>query len=117
MILLSENLKALRKAKNKKQADMFADLGITQARWSSYEKGIANPSLDDLARIADYFNVSETQLLRYDMSDQLPANAMIKQDVVIMATPTQKDIYKKIRSGIISATSSLQIILNSLPDE
>lgn len=96
---------------------MFTELGITQARWSTYEKGVAHPSLDDLSRIADYFNVSETQLLRYDMSGQTPVNMMIKQDAGPLPGQKQKDVYKTIRAGILSATTSLQTILNSLPDE
>ncbi len=48
----------LRKEKNLSQKQVSADLGISQALLSHYEKGIRECGLDFLIRIADYYDVS-----------------------------------------------------------
>lgn len=48
---------------------MFESLGFTQARWSAWEAGKARPNLEDFIKIAQYFNVSETDLLHGNFFD------------------------------------------------
>ncbi len=48
----------LRKEKNLSQKQASADLGISQALLSHYEKGIRECGLDFLIKIAEYYNVS-----------------------------------------------------------
>lgn len=70
MNFFDKNLKTLRKKKGLRQQDMKIVIGFTQARWSSYESGVAQPGLDDFIRIADYFCISETDLLHKDISKE-----------------------------------------------
>lgn len=53
----------LRKERNISQKQAAADLGISQALLSHYEKGIRECGLDFLVRIADYYDVSCDYLL------------------------------------------------------
>lgn len=53
----------LRKKKGISQKDACADLGISQALLSHYEKGIRECGLDFLVRLADYYEVSVDYLL------------------------------------------------------
>ncbi len=56
-------LKQLRKAKGLSQQRLATDLNTNQNTISRYETGERQPSIDELIRIADYFNVSVDYLL------------------------------------------------------
>ncbi len=60
---IGKNLALLRKEKGLSQKQAAADLGISQALLSHYEKGIRECGLDFLVRAADYFDVSSDYLL------------------------------------------------------
>ena len=55
---LSENLKYLRKLKNKSQREIAKELNISHGTWGNYESGTREPSIDSLIKICDYFDVS-----------------------------------------------------------
>lgn len=59
----SQNIKTLRKRHKNTQEDMANALGIGRGRWAKYEEGRAEPPLDLLRRIAEYFDVSLDRLL------------------------------------------------------
>ena len=56
-------LKELRKKKGISQLRMATDLNTTQNTISRYETGEREPGIDELIKIADYFNVSVDYLL------------------------------------------------------
>ena len=56
-------LKELRKAKGISQLKLALDLNTTQNTISRYETGEREPSINELIKIADYFNVSIDYLL------------------------------------------------------
>ena len=72
------NLAALRRDSGLSQKKVSADLGISQALLSHYEKGIREPSFDFLIRCADYFDCSVDYLLGRtndkDRGDEYPAD-------------------------------------------
>ena len=51
-------LKEIRKAKGISQLKLALDLNTNQNTVSRYETGEREPSISDLIKIADYFNVS-----------------------------------------------------------
>ena len=51
-------LKELRKAKGISQLKLALDLSMTQNTISRYETGDREPGINELIKIADYFNVS-----------------------------------------------------------
>ena len=57
-------LKELRKAKGISQLKLALDLNTTQNTISRYETGEREPSINELIKIADYFNVSIDYLLK-----------------------------------------------------
>ncbi len=59
----SRNITLQRKERKISQKQAAADLGISQALLSHYEKGIRECGLDFLTKIADYYNVSCDYLL------------------------------------------------------
>ena len=56
-------LSLLRKEKGISQKEAAANLGVSQALLSHYEKGIRECGLDFLVRAADFYNVSTDYLL------------------------------------------------------
>lgn len=64
----SRTLALLRKERNISQRTAAADLGISQALLSHYEKGIREPGLAFVVRACDYYQVSADYLLGRTMS-------------------------------------------------
>ena len=56
-------LKELRKKKGMSQLRLATDLNTTQNTISRYETGEREPGIDELIKIADYFNVSVDYLV------------------------------------------------------
>ena len=56
-------LKELRKKKGISQLRLASDLNTTQNTISRYETGEREPGIDELIKIADYFNVSVDYLI------------------------------------------------------
>lgn len=56
-------LKELRKKKGISQLRLATDLNTTQNTISRYETGEREPGIDELIKIADYFNISVDYLI------------------------------------------------------
>ena len=56
--MLHERLRALRLEKGLRQKDLLETLELSSARYSQYESGKRVPSLDQLMRIADFYDVT-----------------------------------------------------------
>lgn len=56
-------IKELRKKKGLSQLRLATDLNTTQNTISRYETGEREPGIDELIKIADYFNVSVDYLI------------------------------------------------------
>lgn len=63
MINFSDNLKQLRKERNLTQNDIAKILNISRQAYSKYEKGLSEPSLNSLVKLANYFDISTDTLL------------------------------------------------------
>jgi transcriptional regulator with XRE-family HTH domain len=61
--MLGKRLKLLRKLRELTQEEISQSLGIERTRYSKWEKGVSEPNLKMLCRIADYFHVSTDYLL------------------------------------------------------
>ncbi|WP_027002860.1 XRE family transcriptional regulator [Hugenholtzia roseola] len=69
---LSNNLRFLRtRNTRKKSQEVIADkLGITRGAYSSYEEGRAEPRLDTLVAMANYFEVTVDELLNENLEER-----------------------------------------------
>ena len=72
---------AQRKMRKLSQKQVAADLGISQALLSHYEKGIRECGLDFVVKIADYYNVSCDVLLGRSAEDDTDANISAGDDI------------------------------------
>ena len=66
-MILTNNLKLLRKKKNLTQEMLASTLGISRSKLAGYESSV-NPPLDTLVKISDTLGVSVDILLREDLS-------------------------------------------------
>jgi transcriptional regulator with XRE-family HTH domain len=67
---LAANLLFLRKQKKLTQAEMPENIGINRSTWANYEAGKTEPALDDVIRIASFFDVTVTDLLTKDLEEE-----------------------------------------------
>ena len=56
--VLGKQLQLVRKNKGVTQAQVAAELGVTQNAYSNWEKGKAAPSIESLIKLADFFDTS-----------------------------------------------------------
>ncbi|MES2799485.1 MAG: helix-turn-helix transcriptional regulator [Bacteroidota bacterium] len=61
---IGNNLKLLRKRKKMSQEEVAQHLGLTRPSYSGYENGVAQPNLEALMLISDFYQVSLDDLLR-----------------------------------------------------
>ncbi|UKJ09145.1 helix-turn-helix domain-containing protein [Solitalea lacus] len=82
MIFLSSNIKWLRKRAKKSQGILAEQLHITREMLNSYEHGLANPSLQVLVNMADYFGLSTDSLLRINLTTyhELQFRALLEKE-------------------------------------
>ncbi len=66
---IGNNLKLLRKRINKSQEDVAFELNFTRSSYSGYENGVAQPNLESLIALSDYYKVSIDSLVRKDFSE------------------------------------------------
>ena len=59
-------LSELRERKGISQKDIAAELGIDRTTWNKWEKGKAEPSIDMLCMLADYFGVTLDYLCEHE---------------------------------------------------
>jgi transcriptional regulator with XRE-family HTH domain/signal peptidase I len=67
---LKNNLRLLRESRELSQIEMSHQLGFSRGAWNNYERGISKPSLDDLVRIATFFDVQLHLILEVDLSNR-----------------------------------------------
>lgn len=75
-----ERLKMLRSARGVLQKDVAALLGIDRTTYVKYEKGVSEPSIETLLKLADYFGVSVDFLLGREDEDTKKEIAALSDD-------------------------------------
>ncbi len=98
----------LRKERKITQKKAAADLEVSQALLSHYEKGIREPGLNFLIKCADYYDVSCDYLLGRSPE---PSGKAISVDDIPNADAENRD---GVLSGSILATLNKKLIANSL---
>lgn len=61
--MLGENIKFYRKEKKLSQRDLAKDLNVANGTVSQWENGLRTPSLIDIKRIANYFEIDISDLI------------------------------------------------------
>jgi transcriptional regulator with XRE-family HTH domain len=69
------NIKFLRKRRERTQDDVAAALGMKRSTLSGYENGIAQPPMEVLIHLSNYFNIAVDTLIRVELG-KLPESQM-----------------------------------------
>ena len=77
--MLSENLKAVRKAKGYTQEELAIKLNVVRQTVSKWEKGLSVPDADVLSRIADVLDTKVSVLLGGSVKEEANTNAVAEQ--------------------------------------
>lgn len=67
MLYLADNMRYLRGRKGRSQQQLADELGITRTRYSKYEYGMAEPSIELLVKIARYYGISVDDIISVDL--------------------------------------------------
>ena len=55
--MIGDNIKLLRKKFSKSQDELSKELGLKRSTYSGYENAVAQPSIDIITSICDYYNI------------------------------------------------------------
>jgi transcriptional regulator with XRE-family HTH domain len=95
----------LLKGKKISKKDFLSSLGFNRSTWGNWERGVSKTYYNNLAKIADYFNVSADYLLGRGtnfINGSVSGNAIVqginRGNVNINGNVNQSDI-KQLRSG------------------
>ncbi len=69
---VGNNLKLLRKNFGKSQDDVSKSLGLNRSTYSGYENNVAQPNLEIISKVSDYYNISVDSILKNDFSNFSP---------------------------------------------
>ena len=77
--MISENLKAMRKAKGYTQEELAIKLNVTRQTISKWEKGLSVPDVDFLFKIADVLETNVGTLLGGAIMDEVNKDTVAEQ--------------------------------------
>jgi transcriptional regulator with XRE-family HTH domain len=86
-IYLPQNIRFLRKQRGLSQGELAAKVGLNRGNIASYEKGVAEPKLGNLVKIAHLFRVSLCDITETNLQlrSDIPVNGMSDHPVPIYA--------------------------------
>lgn len=94
MHFVSTNIKYLRKKHNLSQCQLADKIGLKRGNIASYEKSIAEPKILNLRKLANYFNVTISDLVTIDLTSDIP-----KEDTSLNSEPILvEDEFSKIKA-------------------
>lgn len=105
--MLSKNLTYLRKQKGLSQSKLAEALGLKRGNIASYEKEIAQPSIDSVLKMAEFFGVDLQSFLQEDLSHGM----LLPEDVQSQTTPFITELKGKILK-LLGEDDSLKEIIH-----
>lgn len=66
--MIGDNLKLLRKQRKISQEELAKELGLTRSSYSGYENGVAEPNLQTLLNISEFYDLPLDKLVKLDFN-------------------------------------------------
>ena len=101
--MIAENLRYLRNEKGMSQTALAEALDLKRGNISSYEKGLAQPSITNLVKIAQYFEVSMEAIATQNLEERIET----EQENFVEKFSHNKFL-KNIKSGVQSLTQKVK---------
>jgi len=117
MIFLSKNLKYLRSLNKLSQEEFGKSIGLNRGNIASYEKGTAEPKMENLLKIAIFFNIDVKKLISTDLelTDHIGDEAY-EGNELFMQLKNKAETYKTIIEGF-KAYRLLKVENNKFEEE
>ena len=96
--IIARNLKRLIYERQKTQADVARDLGISKATLSSWMNGTRTPKIENIDMLCDYFMV--------------PRSAIMEPDGIKRSSPITEDQAELIQLAMTSDAETVHVILD-----
>ena len=102
MSIFSERLKKIRQSRQELQEQAAKEIGISRAMLSNYERGIQEPSIDTIKKMARHYHVSLNYLLDYsgniyftpeDMKD-IALYGQIKERTIPLSIKSKEELLR-----------------------
>lgn len=103
--MLGERLSMLRKERNLTMKEIGSIIGVTDGAWNKYEKNRAEPSIENIIKIANYFDVS---------LDFLLGKTNLRDTSIIEKANIQNELLKKFEELNVGDPSSMNNIIDNL---
>lgn len=100
---LGANVKRLRKEQGYSQESFADESGLSQAYLSRVERGVANPQLDRLQKIALCLGISIAELFQFDTADTVPKELEAEEKARRIAAVFQElphDVIEKLYNSL-----------------
>jgi len=78
---LANNIKNIREEKNLKQIEVATHIGVDKSAYSKIEKGTRALTIDELQKMAQFFNMTTDQILNYD--GKIPQEVIIEDKTAV----------------------------------
>ena len=98
-------IKELREQNDLSQTDLAKYLGVVRSTICQYEKGNRQPDIEQLIKLADYFNVTVDYLLEHNTSKTNTPNLSEKEKALLEAF---NKLPHETQDFILETTQSLQ---------
>lgn len=108
---LGDRLRDLREARDLKQTEASALLGINNKVLSSYERNISVPTIDNLKLLCEFYNVSADYLLQIDLPGT-KTDSPDSSDVVVLTSEQKRVLsyYTRLSAENKEAVKGLMIL-------
>ncbi len=103
--MIGERLKMLRKEQGLTMREIGEIIGVSDAAWTKYEKNRAEPSIESLVKIADYFQVS---------LDFLLGRTNIREPQLVEEANIQSEFLKEFEWSKIGDPSQMYFLVENL---
>lgn len=91
---VADNIKKLREDKNLMQKQVYTEIGLKPAHYNKIEKGLVEPSIDILDKLAAYYGLTIDQIVHYSNANPTTITVEDKsaaEQVRLIAQLNEKD--------------------------
>lgn len=111
MTYFGTNLKKIRQIKGLSQQAFAELIDLNRGVISSYEEGRAEPKIETLLRIANYFGISTDDIISKPLTVNQLANFSLIEDSMVVAPKESSDSFDEVASDGSMVKSNIQKLL------
>jgi len=78
---LAQNIKTIREEKSIKQIEVATHIGVDKSAYSKIEKGLRALNVEELHKMAQFFNMTTDQIINYD--GKIPKEVIIEDKTAV----------------------------------